>query len=514
MSTLSDGDGPSKEEPTGKRRNNARRRNKRGNNFHGKALKSSTADAPNQPTRSASGGKGVVKDGSGNKSGKASDVSHRSNASGVSSHADARGQSDNRTHKNRHRKKNKQPPEQDLKMRHMRAPLQRQADVTFKDTGGSKKHPAANFPRGVSNRTNKKWNRPKHNDVPLYAALDLGTNNCRLLIAMPQEPGRFRVIDGFSRIVRLGEGMDQTGVLSEKAMNRAVEALKVCAVKLKNRRVRRQKLIATEACRQAANGEAFLKRVRDETGIELEIVNRETEARLAAEGCGALIDRKADAAVLFDIGGGSSELILVGGNTFNKKRIADRIKAWTSLPLGVVTLAERFGGEDVTPDRFEEMIGHVMTHIDAFEDKNALEKTWKNGRVHLLGTSGTVTTLAGIHLNLERYDRRQVDGIWLQAGDIDTVIARLLDMGYDERAANPCVGAERADLVLAGCAILEAIRRTWPAPKLRVADRGLREGLLTEMMSRDGSWIKRKKKRWNNRRSDNSRRTETQKRDN
>ena len=335
--------------------------------------------------------------------------------------------------------------------------------------------------------------------------LTIGTNNCRLLIAMPQEPGRFRVIDGFSRIVRLGEGMVQSGMLSDAAMDRAIEALKICATKLKNRKVRRQKLIATEACRQASNGEAFLERVKKETGIELEVVNRETEARLAAEGCGALIDRKADAAVLFDIGGGSSELILMGRTAAQKRRISDRIMAWTSLPLGVVTLAERFGGADVTPVLFEEMVSDVMTHIDAFEDKGVLEKTWQNGRVHLLGTSGTVTTLAGIHLELERYDRRRVDGVWLQAEDIDRVISRLLEMKYDERAANPCVGAERADLVLAGCAILEAIRRTWPASRLRVADRGLREGLLTEMMSRDGAWIRRKKKRWNARRSENSR---------
>ena len=318
-----------------------------------------------------------------------------------------------------------------------------------------------------------------------YAALDLGTNNCRLLIAVPQDRGGFRVIDGFSKIVRLGEGLSQTGKLSQEAMDRSIEALKICAAKLDNRKIKRQRLIATEACRQAKNGEAFLKRVKEESGLDLEIVSRETEARLATEGCGSLMDRKSDGAVLFDIGGGSSELILVNNIGARKKKISERIAAWTSLPLGVVTLAERFGGQNVSRKVFDDMVRDVMVHIDAFEGKEVLKNAFAHGRVHLLGTSGTVTTLAGIHLKLPRYDRKRVDGIWLRDEDVDTVINQLLSMSYEERSQNPCIGSERADLVLAGCAILNAIRLTWPAKRLRVADRGLREGLLAEMMNLD-----------------------------
>ncbi len=345
-----------------------------------------------------------------------------------------------------------------------------------------------------------------------YAALDLGTNNCRLLIAIPQDKGGFRVIDGFSKIVRLGEGLSQTGMLSQEAMDRSVEALKICAGKLGSRKIKRQRLIATEACRQAGNGEEFLKRVKAESGLDLEIVSRETEARLATEGCGSLMDRKSDGAVLFDIGGGSSELILVNNIGARKKKISERIVAWTSLPLGVVTLAERFGGKNVSRNVFDDMVQDVMKHIDAFEGKETLKNAFSHGRVHLLGTSGTVTTLAGIHLNLPRYDRKRVDGIWLKDEDVDTVINKLISMSYEERTRNPCIGSERADLVLAGCAILNAIRLTWPTKRLRVADRGLREGLLAEMMSLDGVSSRSKRNHRNSSRRNGGNRNNTQER--
>jgi len=318
-----------------------------------------------------------------------------------------------------------------------------------------------------------------------YAALDLGTNNCRLLIAVPRSHGRFRVIDGFSRIVRLGEGLEATGQLSEGAMKRAIGALEICAEKLQNHSIRRARLIATEACRRASNGDMFLEHVKQRTGLDLEVVDRHTEACLAAEGCGPLIDRTAHGAVLFDIGGGSSELVLVDRGRTRSNRVSDQIAAWTSLPMGVVTLAEKFSGVEVTRESFAAMTEHVLDHLKRFEQRHVIDHLFEKGRVHLLGTSGTVTTLAGIHLQLERYDRRKVDGQWLDNRAMDAVIERLLSMNYAQRSKEPCIGTERADLVLAGCAILNAIRRIWPAPRLRVADRGLREGLLTGMMNAD-----------------------------
>ncbi|UXN61025.1 Ppx/GppA phosphatase family protein [Phyllobacterium zundukense] len=331
----------------------------------------------------------------------------------------------------------------------------------------------------------------RHFGGPLYAALDLGTNNCRLLVASPTRPGQFRVVDAFSRIVRLGEGLGATGRLNDNAMDRAIEALKICRDKLESHDVRRARLIATEACRQASNGEEFLARVKRETGLDLEIINRQTEARLAVSGCGTLVERETDAVVLFDIGGGSSEIALIDVSERRSPRLAEHIIAWTSLPVGVVTLAERFGGRDVTTDNFAVMVDHVAELINDFSERHKLGDLVKSQNFHLLGTSGTVTTLAGIHLGLERYDRRRIDGIWMQNDDVTEMTSKLLSWSFDERVANPCIGADRADLVLAGCAILDAIRNVWPSQKLRVADRGLREGILTELMSRDGAWRNR-----------------------
>lgn len=318
-----------------------------------------------------------------------------------------------------------------------------------------------------------------------YAALDLGTNNCRLLIAEPRRHG-FRVVDAFSRIVRLGEGLARTGRLSDPAMDRAVEALKICRRKLVDRSVSRARLIATEACRAAINGSEFLARVKDEAELDLEIVSRETEARLAVIGCAGLVDIDSDGAILFDIGGGSSEVVWIDLAGKGAHRGVDRaIGAWASLPVGVVTLAERFGGHEVDGTVFEAMVADVAARLEGFRAAPEVDRAAAGGRVHLLGTSGTVTTLAGVHLGLERYDRRRVDGLWLGADEVDAMVARICAMSHADRIASPCIGYDRADLVIAGCAILEAIRRRWPCPRLRVADRGLREGILAELIAAD-----------------------------
>lgn len=349
--------------------------------------------------------------------------------------------------------------------------------------------------------------RPDHSSSQplegrIYGALDLGTNNCRLLLARPSRRG-FRVVDAFSRIIRLGEGVGNSGMLSEAAMGRTLEALKVCAAKLDRHKVTRARFVATEACRVAGNGEEFISRVRERCGLDIEILEPEHEARLAVSGCASLIDSSADYVLVFDIGGGSSEIIWLDLTKDGARRRGpggrlaadDAIVAWTSLPVGVVTMAERFDGRDVTHESFEAMVGSVTKLLAPFEARYRFTERLNGRSVHFLGTSGTVTTIAGILLGLPRYDRNKVDGSWLDVPDIFTVTQRLLAKTYAERVAEPCIGRERADLVLAGCAILEAVLRMWPAQRLRVADRGLREGILTTLMLEDGVWRQNRRRR-------------------
>ena len=309
----------------------------------------------------------------------------------------------------------------------------------------------------------------------VYAALDLGTNNCRLLVARATGEG-FRVIDAFSRIVRLGEGVSATGRLSEEAMERTIEALRVCAAKMRRRKVTRARNVATEACRRAANGAEFLRRARAETGLHLDVITSGEEARLAVAGCASLLAPDAARALVFDIGGGSTELMWLGRDAGRRPQL----DSWVSLPAGVVTLAERYGGREVSPEAFEAMVDHVADALAPFAAQNAMPP--EATQMQMLGTSGTVTTLAGVHLELARYDRARVDGLWLDFGAANAVARRLRGMTYEQRASHPCIGRERADLVIAGCAILEAIRRAWPMKMLRVADRGVREGVLLSLM--------------------------------
>jgi len=315
-----------------------------------------------------------------------------------------------------------------------------------------------------------------------YGALDLGTNNCRLLIARASDEG-FTVIDAFSRVVRLGEGMATSGKLAEGAMDRAVAALSVCAEKLRRRHVSLARSVATEACRRASNGAEFIERVRRETGIRLDIISAQEEARLAVLGCHILLEDGIGPAMIFDIGGGSTELVLIepGGPV-------PRILDWQSVPWGVVSLTETVGheaedaGEEARAARYAEMRRVVADSFAAFAERVAWHRS---PDLRLLGTSGTVTTLASVHLELPQYDRKMVDGLIVPSESMREISARLATMAPAERRKLPCIGQERADLVVAGCAILEAILDIWPAPRLGVADRGIREGILRSLMAAD-----------------------------
>jgi exopolyphosphatase/guanosine-5'-triphosphate,3'-diphosphate pyrophosphatase len=315
-----------------------------------------------------------------------------------------------------------------------------------------------------------------------YAALDLGTNNCRLLIARPAGDG-FVVIDAFSRIVRLGEGLAKSGELSDVAMDRAVAALTICAEKLKRRNVTLVRSVATEACRRASNGREFVARVLAETGIRLQIITAEQEARLAVMGCHALLEPGTGPALVFDIGGGSTELVLLDGESGGRPHVGD----WYSAPWGVVSLSESEPHVGDSEQELRAAYARMRARVsEAFAPFAAtLKGRGVGGGGRLLGTSGTVTTLASLHLDLPNYDRRAVDGLIVPAESMRRLSQRLAGMHVGQRAELACIGTERADLVVAGCAILEAILDLWPAERLSVADRGIREGILRTLMAHE-----------------------------
>lgn len=341
-------------------------------------------------------------------------------------------------------------------------------------------------------RLDKDWLPPILS--PRYAAIDLGTNNCRLLVAAPAKDG-FRVVDAFSRIVRLGEGLAANGSLSEAAMDRTIEALKICREKIDARRVTSLRCIATQACRGAENGESFLKRIEAETGLVFDLISTEEEADLSVRGCLDLMDPQAAAALVFDIGGGSTELSWVERISAPGEKLRHRIAAWTSLPYGVVTLSERFGGRDLTRERYEEMVATIAEALRPFAGAGEIRPHFANGEAHLLGTSGTVTSLAGVHLGLKRYNRRDVDGIWLASERALDLSEKLRAMSFEVRSREPCIGVDRADLVVPGCAILEGILEIWPSHRIRVADRGLREGILTGLIEEDRKRRRRRRRK-------------------
>jgi exopolyphosphatase/guanosine-5'-triphosphate,3'-diphosphate pyrophosphatase len=342
-------------------------------------------------------------------------------------------------------------------------------------------------------------------DPPCFAALDLGTNNCRLLIATPMGKS-FRIVEAYSRIVRLGDGLSRTGRLDPAAMARAMSALKVCADRVRRRNVTRIRAVATQACRAAENGPEFVAAVERDTGLKLEIIAPEEEARLSVAGCLNLFDYSGSAALVVDVGGGSTELSWVDLTDPGFRRAPGLanipVRAWVSTPVGVVTLAERFPEPAPASEAwFRTMVDHVKGEIGAFRGADGFHPVFEAGQAQLIGTSGAITSLAGMHLGLKRYERSKVDGLWLRRSDCEAAADKLMALDLAARAAEPCIGRDRADLVLAGAAILQAVQELWPCERVRVADRGLREGILLSLVAEGAARSGRRRRRHGRRRS-------------
>ena len=342
---------------------------------------------------------------------------------------------------------------------------------------------------------------PDRRSSELYAALDLGTNSCRMLIAQPRGRG-FHVVDSFSKSVQLGAGLEKTGRLSRGSMARTVAALRICQQKLRRNGVKRMRLVATEACRRALNGEEFMRRVTRETGLRLDIITPQEEAQLAVISCAPLVSSKTENLLVVDIGGGSTELVWIDISKVPKKARSRAIMAlhsgfeqtrsdipsarvvdWISVPLGVATLRDQFNDVEDDAARFALMSWFFEENLADFTPYQSAQP---QERFQIVGTSGTVTTVAASHLGLKRYDRTKVDGLRMSSDQIDKVIHSYLTMGPQGRRADPRIGQDRSALIMSGAAILQALMRCWPTDRLSVADRGLREGLLYAQMSADG----------------------------
>ena len=343
-----------------------------------------------------------------------------------------------------------------------------------------------------ASRRNTAGSRSARKAIPVYAALDLGTNNCRLLVAETVQHETYPyfsldIRDSFSRIVRLGEGVAETGKLSDAAMDRTIEALKLCAKKLERYPVSHARFVATEACRRATNSKEFVKRARRETGIQIEVISAEEEATLAFRGCASLLRPQPEHALVFDIGGGSTEFVWVKMLPLHEGERAaimpHEVLSWFSLPHGVMNLSEKFGGSNFTEVYFEEMVEYLMKQLGQFEAAPAIIEAIENNSLQLLSTSGTVTTLAAIYMGLPKYERAKVDGTALSVSHVRQAIEAILEMRASERFNHPCIGSDRSDYILSGCAIFEAIARLWPEKQIRIADRGVREGIIMTLLA-------------------------------
>lgn len=311
-----------------------------------------------------------------------------------------------------------------------------------------------------------------------YAAIDLGTNSCRLVIAEPT-PSSFHVVETFSKITRLGEGIIKDNMLSKPAIRRTINALKICSGVLEEYApIVRMRFVATAACRRALNCADFEKTVAKETGLPMEVISSKEEARLAVVGCMPLLNRMIKRALVFDIGGGSTEISLAriteSGKTF--------IEGFVSLPYGVVTISEAFPGRDMTNLAYDTIVERTQKILQEFEDKYQISEAIRNQEIQIIGTSGTVTVLGAVHLNLPRYNRAAVDGLALSGTDVERVIGKIKKMGYEGRCRHSCIGKQKADLTIAGCTIIEALGTFWPISEITIADRGIREGILLDMM--------------------------------
>lgn len=302
------------------------------------------------------------------------------------------------------------------------------------------------------------------------AAVDLGTNTVRLLV-VEAEGREWRPLHQSQRVTRLGEGQAETGRLLEAPMQRTVDTVSEFIAAARGLGASEIRVVATSAVREAPNRAELLALLRAATGLDASVVSGEEEARLTLQGVAAGLPQLGGSFVLFDIGGGSTELVLGEDG---------RLGAVVSLQLGVVRLAERYG--DAGPvdwARFALMRGEIDGRLAREIPARIIEAR----APALVGTAGTVTTLAALDLGLPAYDASRVQGHTLARGAVERLLNRLGALAVAERARLPCLEPGRADVIIPGIAICLAVMDRLGYGSLVVSDRGLREGILCEILS-------------------------------
>jgi exopolyphosphatase/guanosine-5'-triphosphate,3'-diphosphate pyrophosphatase len=318
---------------------------------------------------------------------------------------------------------------------------------------------------------------------------------------------RLKVIDSFAKIISLGEGIKQTGVLSEEAIERTIVALRACKKKLDSHRIYKMRAVATEACRQASNTKSLIERVNSEIGVDLEVISPQEEARLVLKGCSGVISDEKNYGILMDIGGGSTEVVWLKinkGMTRPTISVIDSI----SLPFGVVTISDTYTHSKNNQEIYTVLRKNILSTIDTFMKKNNIRTNFSKGDVQVITSSGTTTTLGSLTLGLSTYDRSSVDGKDFSSKKIVEVGEELLSRYLSSTPTTVKLGKEknfitnkffdhvldksseefkifaynRMGLLAAGVVIINSILESIGDCLVRIADRGVREGILYDLM--------------------------------
>lgn len=324
----------------------------------------------------------------------------------------------------------------------------------------------------MENKLHKDAEKKAVRDAKKYfAAIDLGSRNCRTIVGCQSKAGAFEYIETYSKSVSLADGVAASKKLSRKSMDRTIEALAFCSKVLSRYAGLTYLAVATDAMRRAENASVFIKRVKRELGLIISIITPQEEAYYAALGCIEVLSLETEIFVVFDIGGGSSEIALCRQKSDKDIELIDSL----SIPYGVINLLE--SKDHLTFSGYSNLVQKISDLSRDFLNQYATTLDFVNN-FQCIGTSGTTTTVAALNMNLRFYDREKINDSILQFSEILKTVHYVQSLSEDERKLHPYISQSNEDLVLGGLTILEGIVRGLPASTITVTDRGVRDGVV------------------------------------